>query len=206
MVIKVENLSIARGGRIVLSDLNFAAKPGMAVRLLGPNGSGKTTLMRCLAGLLPPYSGSVACDQSDVVFSSHLDAVKLQMTVEENLAFWASIYGQNLDPAKLAPLDLNTIWKKHAKDLSAGQKRRVGLARVLLSNANIWLLDEPLNSLDAGVVKNVERAIAAHRKNGGIVILSSHQDVSLPKAKILEMVRFAPKASQSSDPFLEGVI
>ncbi len=197
-----EDLRCIRGERMVFTGLSFSVSEGEALILSGPNGSGKSSLLRLMAGLLPAASGtlrrngsSVADDpdghRSTLHYVGHLDAVKPVLTVAENLAFWANVKGGNtamesaLDTFGLARLS-NTA----ARLLSAGQRRRLNLARIAASPAPLWLLDEPAVALDTASVAVLVKLIASHRADGGIVILSTHTDLGIENAKELALDDF----------------
>ncbi|MEM7242576.1 MAG: heme ABC exporter ATP-binding protein CcmA [Pseudomonadota bacterium] len=204
MTIEVHNLAVSRGGIPIFADVSFALSQGDALLVKGPNGSGKTTLLRALSGLIAPDTGTISIEQEESVFASHLDAIKSALTVQQNLNFWSKIYGRPLDQAVLTPFDLDPLLDRYGSDLSAGQKRRLGLARVAISGAKNWLLDEPTNSLDQKITRALEALIQNHRKNGGIVVVSSHQKIDLPQAKTLDLSAFKPSVERNTDPFLEG--
>jgi heme exporter protein A len=188
-----ENLSCRRGGRTVFAGLGFALQPGKALLLTGPNGSGKTTLLRVMAGLIPADSGQLSWDGLPVTedpaghrrrlhFVGHLDGVKPVLSVVENLRFWARLRGgrrgaverrQSVEDA-LAAFQLDALAEIPVRLLSAGQRRRVALARLITAYAPLWLLDEPTASLDEAAVTQFERVIHVHRETGGMVVVSSH--------------------------------
>ena len=159
MTLTVTDLTIARGGLPVLQGLTFSLSPGQALILRGPNGIGKTTLLRTLAGLQPPVSGRIQGAEDAIAYASHSDGLKPTLTVTENLRFWASVFGtQDIAPA-LRAFDLIPLADRQAGNLSAGQKRRLGLARMLVTGRPIWVLDEPTVSLDTTAV--AQFAVAA---------------------------------------------
>ena len=176
-------LACRRGGRLVFTGLAFSIAPGGALVLRGPNGSGKTTLLRLMAGLTPASAGSLAWDNVPIDdpeahaarlrFITHLDAIKPAFTVTENLAFWMSLWKGRVDDAELAravaAFDLTRLAAFPARLLSAGQRHRLALARLLVAPAPLWLLDEPGNALDTPSREALARAIAAHRAQGGMV-------------------------------------
>ena len=205
MTIEVHDLAVSRAGVPLLDAVSFRLTKGEALLVKGPNGSGKTTLLRALIGLLPHESGHISIDRDDTVIATHLDGIKSSLTARQNLEFWSKIYCRSLDDEFLAALNLGPLLSKYGNELSAGQKRRLGLARVAISDAKNWLLDEPTNSLDQKAIKALETLIQNHRKNGGIVIVSSHQKLALPKAKTLDLSKHKPAHKNQNDPFLEGV-
>jgi heme exporter protein A len=144
--------------------------------LRGPNGVGKSTLLRVVAGLTLPAAGTLTIPLENVAFSGHLDAVKLQLTALENLKFWAGVYGSTALSETLAQFSLEQFANRPVANLSAGQKRRLGLARLTLSKRKIWVMDEPTTSLDAENTNLIANSIQDHCKAGGIAILSTHLD------------------------------
>ena len=179
----VHGVSAVRGERLVLRDVSFAVGRGGALLLLGPNGSGKSTLLRVLAGLRRPDAGGVAwCGQDvregGVAYVGHLDGVKPGLTAAENLAFAAAV-GQGEVAGALEALGLAALADLPARMLSAGQRRRLALARLLVSGAGLWLLDEPTLGLDAASVARLGGLLAAHRAGGGAVVAATHLPLPL---------------------------
>lgn len=204
----VENLACRRGEVTVLTGVTFAVASGEALILRGPNGSGKTTLLRCLAGLCPPVSGTLGFSTEDVAYAAHADGLKAQLSVAENLQFWADVFGTGDIAPAVDAFDLAGLLERRAQDLSAGQKRRLSLSRLTLTGRAIWALDEPTVSLDTDNVARFAAAITAHLEQGGSAILATHIDLGLPTAKTLDVTPF--KASQSDtsehDPFLDEAL
>jgi heme exporter protein A len=201
----VEGLACVRGERTVFVDLRFTLESGGALLLLGPNGSGKSSLLRLLAGLLRPAAGTILWDGRPVAeddeahaarlaFVGHQDAVKPALTVAENLAFWAGLRDPAIAASTIAMalerFGLGRLADEPARILSAGQRRRLALARLLAGKAPLWLLDEPTAALDAGSVRTLESVIARHRAGGGMVVLSTHTDVELDGAQPLHLDQF----------------
>ena len=152
MSLSVTDLSIARGGVPVLEGVGFTLEDGRALILRGPNGIGKTTLLRTVAGLQPPLKGRVEGAEDRIAYAAHADGLKSTLTVTENLNFWAAIHGvKDIDPA-LDAMNLRDLAHRQAQHLSAGQKRRLGLARLMVTGRWLWVLDEPTVSLDAASV------------------------------------------------------
>ncbi|EKV32224.1 ABC transporter involved in cytochrome c biogenesis, ATPase component CcmA [Caenispirillum salinarum AK4] len=209
-----ENLVCIRGERIVFADLSFSLGPGEALLLLGPNGSGKSSLLRMMAGLLRPSAGQLTWGGEPVAddpeahggrsrYIGHHDAIKPVLTVHENVAFWSRLWAgdgsrETVEKA-LDAFSIGHLLEVPGRWLSAGQKRRVNLSRLLAAPAPLWLLDEPTTALDRATVATVEHLLAEHRARGGMVVLSTHTDVSLPGAKVLQMDDFAV------DPALSGL-
>ena len=212
MGLSVSALSCTRGGRRVLHRIGLALADGETLLLRGPNGAGKSTLLRALAGLLPA-SGRIDLDgrpagrdalAEAVGYAGHLDAIKPQLTVAENLRFWAGVLGG--DPAAaLAGFDLAGLADRPAHLLSAGQKRRLGLARLLLAPRRLWLLDEPTVALDAAAEARLLALLAARAAAGGLAIIATHAPFPLPGARTLTLSPEAVAAAgRAADPFLAG--
>ena len=208
MSLIVSNLSCQRGAKTVLSDLSIRLGAGHAMLLRGPNGVGKSTLLRGLAGLVP-VTGSVSLHdlpitdrdayEENILYAGHLDAIKPQLSVAENLAFWAAIYGG--DPyGALDRMGIGHIADRPAGICSAGQKRRLGLARLLLAPRALWLLDEPTVSLDADGALALAGLIKSHLAAGGMALIATHIDLALEA----EVLTLAPAVVQADDPFLTG--
>jgi heme exporter protein A len=191
-----EAIAAVRAERLVLAGVGGAVGRGGALLLRGANGAGKSTLLRILAGLLRADEGRVAWDgevQDDlpawswhVAYVGHLDALKPGLTVAENLRPWARRSGRTIEAA-LAVMGLEALAAIPARFLSAGQRRRAVLARLALSAAPLWLLDEPTNALDAASLARLEAMLAAHREAGGAVVAATHQDFVLPGSATLEL-------------------
>ena len=187
MIVLAANLSVARGGVTVLSGLTLSVGAGQALVLRGPNGSGKTTLLRTLAGLQPPVSGTLDLDPDAVAYAAHADGLKSTLTVAENLEFWARVYGGPAPGRAITALDLSSLAHRRAGELSAGQKRRLGLARLLVTGRPLWLLDEPTVSLDTASVALFAAVVRQHLAEGGAAIIASHVDLGLPEAEVLDL-------------------
>lgn len=190
MELVVSDLAVARGGVSVLAGLGFRLGAGQALILRGPNGAGKTTLLRTIAGLQSPLAGRIDLGSDGVAYSGHADAIKATLTVRENLDFWAAIHGApDIGPA-MAAMNLADLDGRAAQSLSAGQRRRLGLARLVLTSRRIWLLDEPTVSLDAASVALFLTMIGAHLAEGGCAVMATHIDLDLPGAAHLDLSPF----------------
>jgi heme exporter protein A len=196
--IDAKDLACARGGQIVVSGVTFEVRAGSALILRGPNGSGKTTLLRTIAGYLAPSAGKVEvrrkgdrADEGVFHYIGHTNGVKPRLSVMENISFWQRYYGAGSDSEAaeeaLLAFDLLHLSDYRAGHLSQGQARRLGLARLLAAPRPVWLLDEPSVSLDAASIQRLERTIARHLAQGGLAIVSTHLDLALPNAAILNL-------------------
>jgi heme exporter protein A len=198
-----EDLDCIRGERRVFSKVSFKLEAGAALVLTGPNGSGKSSLLRLMAGLLAPAVGTLAWDGEAIAedpeahhrrlhYVGHLDAIKPALTVAENLRGWAELHrGRAVTPAlietALSAFAMERLADLPARFLSAGQRRRANLARLVAAPAAVWLLDEPTTALDAQATARLEAAIADHRAAGGMVVLATHAAIDLADAGNLDL-------------------
>ncbi len=197
-------LTCVRGERQVFSGLEYTLEEGGALVLVGPNGSGKSSLLRLMAGLLRPYDGQLTwadevihedseAHNARLHYVGHLDAVKPVLNVSENILFWAKLrqgsQGFGVEPA-LEALGISHLGDVPGRYLSAGQKRRVNLSRLLAAPAPLWLLDEPTTALDVQAIKRLADIIAKHRQEGGRVVVSTHTPMDLPDAETLNLGDF----------------
>ncbi len=185
---------------MIIRDLSFVVSGGEALLLTGRNGAGKTTLLRALAGYLRPVSGSIRLaggdpqsslgEQAHVV--AHANAIKPALTVRENVAFWQKFLHVGADQSDaidkaLAQFGLSDLSDFPAGYLSAGQKRRLGLARLLCADRRVWLLDEPTVSLDTASSAMLADAVNDHTRAGGIAIAATHLPIGLERARELKL-------------------
>jgi len=215
MSLTVSNLSCQRGGRTIFNGLSLEIAAGEAVILRGPNGAGKSTLLRVIAGLIPAMSGEIFLNgtrftdrddfQGQITYAGHLDAIKPQLTVSENLRFWAQLFESGALAQTMQDFRLDEIADRPAHACSAGQKRRLGLARIAVTARPLWLLDEPTVSLDTETTARFAATIDAHCAAGGMAFIATHIDLGLKAPRSFEMQPYEPKAdTPEHDPFLKG--
>jgi len=196
------DLTCIRGGRRVFSRINFSVGAGRALVLTGPNGAGKSSLLRMIAGLIRPAEGRIALEGGDGELSAgeqahyvgHLDPLKPALTVTENLTFWARFLNGRADPDEvtraaraLDAVGLADLAHLPAGYLSAGQRRRLSLARVLAAPRPIWLLDEPTTALDAASQDRLREVMHTHLSGGGVVVAATHGPLGLEQAGELRL-------------------
>ncbi len=191
--LSVEGLACVRGGRAVFGGLDFEAAGGDAIELRGPNGAGKSSLLRLLAGLLPAAAGAVAwaggaeTSRPALTYCGHRDPVKAWLTVREHLAWWRDLEGGGPVDAAAEAMGIGTLLEIAGGLLSAGQRRRLALARLALADTPVWLLDEPAVSLDEDGVALLTAMIGRHRARGGLIVVATHQPTGLPRARTVTL-------------------
>lgn len=200
-------LAARRGDRRLFAGLSFALDRGAALIVRGPNGIGKSTLLRLMAGFGRVAAGRFTWDSRDIAdnidwhrarvqYVGHQDALKPALTVLETLQFWCDLVGDDDRDAKSALSELGIAQSAHlpCRFLSAGQRRRLCLARLLVSSAPLWLLDEPVVGLDQEAIEIVTAMVERHRQSGGMVVLSTHQEIGLAQPQTLMLADFPPPA------------
>jgi heme exporter protein A len=196
-VLQAKDLAIIRNDHVVFAGLSFQIAPGEALLLTGANGAGKSSLLRLLAGLVPAAEGLLLWQGSDALadraahaarlrYLAHADALKPGLTAAENLDFWCRRWGGRVSDA-LQAMDLLPLADLPARMLSAGQKRRLALARLALAPVPLWLLDEPSVGLDTASLARFGAMLARHREGGGAVIAATHVPLPLPGARELRL-------------------
>lgn len=217
-----QDLVCIRGERLVFSKLDFTLESGGCLTLIGHNGAGKSSLLRMMAGLLHPADGVMSWDGAPVQddmdehrerlhYVGHHDAIKPVLSVEENLKFWAGLRSDASEAQANFKEALDIFSIGHLIDvpgrfLSAGQKRRANLARIIASKSPLWLLDEPTTALDKESIKKLENVIETHRAKGGMVVLSTHSDMDIDNQQILNVGDFsAARGHESASLLAEGI-
>ncbi len=193
--LKVTDLAAIRGGRRVFEGLTFTVAAGEALILTGANGTGKSTLLRILAGFGRASGGEVELTGIDTEISpgelchyvAHADALKTTLTAEENLRFWAEFYGAGDPLSALAALGIEHLAGLPSGLLSAGQKRRLGLARLMLCPRPLWLLDEPTVSLDKAARSQFAGLMAGHIASGGMMVAATHMPLGFENERQLDL-------------------
>ena len=215
-------IACTRGERLVFAGLAFHIERGGALVLVGPNGSGKSSLLRVMAGLSRPGVGSLMWDGTDILrdpgahharvhYVGHADAVKPALSVLENVGFWATLLsgggsGGTTKACERARRAIDALGIGHLADvpgrfLSAGQRRRVSLARIVAASAPLWLLDEPRTALDADASRRLDALVAAHRNAGGMVVMSLHAGEQPEGAAVLDLAAFSNREEAVGSPW-----
>lgn len=188
IALQTQGLAVGRGETVLARELALEIDGGSGLLLRGANGAGKSTLLLTLAGLLVPLAGTIAIDGHDedagpaIHYCGHRNAVRPRLSVRETLAFWADLNGRTgTDPdAALVRVGLGTAARLDAGYLSAGQQRRLVLARLLVTRRPIWLLDEPSAALDADGRELLANLLRLHLADGGLAVIATHDDIALP--------------------------
>ena len=178
--LSLDNVAVMRGNRILLRGLSVAARAGDVIWIRGANGCGKSSLLRLVAGLLTVMSGTIHSEGRMALADENM-ALDANVTLEAALRFWAELDGASADArhAALTDMDLQNLVHIPVRFLSTGQRKRASIARVLASNADIWLMDEPYNGLDSASCARLDQAIIARVASGGIVLVAAHQPPSI---------------------------
>jgi heme exporter protein A len=195
MQLWAENLACVRGGREVFASLSFSVAAGEALVVTGLNGAGKSSLLRATAGLVRLSAGKIALHGGDADMTvgeqahylGHLDALKPALTVSENLTFWTGYLGGGVGASALDAVDLTALADLPAAYLSAGQRRRLSLARLVAVKRPLWLLDEPTNALDATAQRRLTELMRRHLDGGGIIVAASHGPIGMDGARELRL-------------------
>jgi len=208
-----DELRARRGGEVVFAGVSFALDAGEALVVTGPNGIGKSTLLRVVAGLLPAESGTLSLQGGDpqarpaeqMHYLGHHNAMKRELTVRENLEFWqrlmsgATTGGTPTVPEAADAVGLSAITHLPFGVLSAGQQRRIAMARLLLVHRPVWLLDEPTAALDTASEALFANLVADHCAKGGLLIAATHRPLGLSRPKRLELEAFRPAFAEDAE-------
>jgi heme exporter protein A len=196
MQLKADELACTRGGRDVFRNLSFSLSTGEAMVVTGRNGAGKSSLLRMIAGLVRIGAGRIVLDggvpetpiAEQAHYLGHQDAIKPSLSVRENLRFWAEFLGgrHDVEPA-LDAVDLTNLADLPAGYLSAGQRRRLSVARLVAVPRAIWLLDEPTSALDAPSQRRLADLMRAHLTSGGMIVAAAHGPIGLERARELKL-------------------
>ena len=197
-MLTVENLDCIRQEKRIFSDLSFQLQAGEVLWVKGRNGAGKSSLLRIVAQFLKPAAGRLLWQGTEISedpdaylksfeYIGHQDALKSALSPRENLQFWMQYRGSNGLTAALAALELNEIADYPARNLSAGQKKRSNLARLIACPSPLWILDEPISSLDAHHIDLFRNLLKTHIENGGLALLATHQDIKLGNERVLDL-------------------
>ncbi len=191
MRLTASGLAAERGGRAVFAGLSFSLAGHGLLAVTGPNGAGKSTLLRVIAGLLTPTAGTVALEPEppgvSLHYLGHADGLKTALTVEQNLAFWQRVWGAGDIETALARVGLLSLAGISAGALSAGQRRRVAIARLLLVQRPLWLLDEPATALDESAEATLGGLIGEHIGAGGMAVVATHRPLPIAPSATLRL-------------------
>lgn len=198
MTLRAENLSCIRQDRLIFDGLTFSVSPGSVLWVKGKNGAGKSSLLRIVAGLLKQAAGDILWNSENVQtepdgyagqfrYIGHQEPLKPVLSVEENLKFWTEFAGGDAAHKALEEFELQRIKDTPVRILSAGQKKRTNLARLIAAPAPLWILDEPVSSLDSHYIDLFREHLAHHVASGGMALLATHQDLNLDHTEILNL-------------------
>ena len=214
MRLSASNLACHRGGREVFAGVSFAVASGEVLAVTGRNGAGKSSLLRTIVGLVRVAAGSLMLEGGDpeltiaeqAHYLGHQDALKASLSVAENLKFWSGFLGRKAadDAAALAAVGLDSLADLPAAYLSAGQRRRLSIARLLAVKRPIWLLDEPMSTLDAGAQERLGALMRTHLAEGGLILAATHGPLGLEATRELRLDAFGGALAKSSAPQLWG--
>ncbi|ADE14033.1 heme exporter protein CcmA [Nitrosococcus halophilus Nc 4] len=197
--LQVEELTCRRGERLLFENMSFTVKAGDVLEVSGHNGSGKTSLLRLLCGLLIPEKGALLWRgqpidkikplyHSELAYVGHTDAIKGDLTAYENLIIAGALNGGGMDPEQaLERVGLSRIRELPGRFLSAGQRRRLALARLLVNRARLWLLDEPFTALDKRAIRTIATLLEEHAAAGGMAVFTSHHAINIAHARTLDI-------------------
>jgi heme exporter protein A len=185
-LLALTGIACVRGGRLLFEGLDLALAPGEAALVTGPNGAGKSSLLRLAAGLLRAAAGEVTRAPGPLGFADEKAALDPRQTLGRALGFWAGVDGVSAMPG-MAAMGIDRLGDVPVRMLSAGQRKRAALARVISAGAPLWLLDEPANGLDADGLDRLAAAMAAHRLHGGAILAATHVPVGLGGAKAVAL-------------------
>lgn len=203
-MLAVRDLAVSRGGLPLVRGVTFDLGPGAALVLRGPNGIGKTTLLRTIAGLQPPDAGQIDAASEAVAYAGHKDGVKPTLTVAETLDFWAEVHGRTVPETVWEDFNLGALRGRMGGTLSAGQTRRLGLARLAVIGRPVLLLDEPTVSLDRASVRLFAGWLTArHLAAGGVAVVATHIDLGLAAPELdLSHHRVPARTGDADEAFL----
>lgn len=194
MQLSARDLAAVRGGRPVFAGVSLGVAAGDVLAVTGANGAGKSTLLRLIAGLLRPSAGTVSLSPQPeggmavaAHYLGHLDALKSALTVRQNLDYWRRLWNGGPVETALEAVGLGHLAELHVDALSAGQRRRVAIARLLIAERPLWLLDEPATALDAAAEATLGRLIEDHCGRGGMAIVATHRDLPVPASATLRL-------------------
>ena len=203
MLLSTKNLTCVRNSQKILSDVSLTLTDGQIISLYGPNGSGKTTLLKTLGNILPHTKGAVLNLERETCFLGHSNCLKTDLTVFENLLFWNGVYQGNKIEIAISLLKLEEIIDIPIAQLRKKKKRKVALARLLISKTKLWLLDEPYESLDQNNIELFNKIMRKHLEENGGIIIATHSPIKFENAKLINISNFKVLNSYENNPFIE---